>query len=112
MVDANGQVLHYFGSPFRRDLRLSCGFFGPGGFLMARELVTKGARFDTNLSILEDLDFFAQLSDLTQFTYIDRAVQRYWSETGNSGAGIGPNEDRERLNQALAYIHRKHAPQG
>ena len=106
VVDSAGRVMHYFGSPFQRELRFTCGFFGLGSFVMGRELAGK-ARFDTQLDLLEDLDFFAQLAELTPFTYIDQPVQRYWSDAGTSGAGIGANDDPARIGRALEYIHRK-----
>ena len=106
VVDREGRVMHYFGSPFRREERFTTGFFGLGTLIMGRELAGK-ARFDTGLDLLEDLDFFAQLADLTTFTYIDTPVQRYWSDAGTSGAGIGANDDPARVTRALEYIHRK-----
>jgi hypothetical protein len=106
VVDNTGRVMHYFGSPFRPEMRFTSGFFGLGTMLMGRELA-RTARFDPQLDLLEDLDFIAQLHELTSFTYIDQPVQRYWSDAGNSGAGIGANDDPARVTRALEYIHRK-----
>ena len=107
IVDKEGRFVNLYGSPFRPEMRFSCGFFGVGAFAMSRELVALGVRFDTNLEILEDLEFFAQCSALTTFTYVDRVVHRYWSDAGTSGAGFGGNEDPARIRGALSYIHRK-----
>jgi glycosyltransferase involved in cell wall biosynthesis len=110
VVDGSGRVLHYYGGPFRREMRLACGFFSVGAFVMSRALVSQGARVDPNLEILEDLEFFAQLSELTDFTYLDQPVHRYWSHAGTSGAGLGANEDPQKIGRALAYIKRKWEP--
>lgn len=107
VVDASGKVLHYYGSPFQRDKRLAVGFFAFGAFVMSRDLVARGARLDANLDLLEDLEFFAQLSELTSFAYVDRTVHRYWSHAGTSGAGLGANEDPVKIKRALDYIQGK-----
>lgn len=107
VVDESGKLLHYYGSPFQRDKRLACGFFAFGAFVMSRELVARGARLDPNLELLEDLEFFAQLSELTEFAYLDQPVHRYWSSAGTSGAGLGANEDPRKIGRALDYIQRK-----
>jgi glycosyl transferase family 2 len=107
VIDAQGKPLSLFGSAYRKELRLDCGFLTPGAFLMARGLVERGLRFDPELDILEDMEFFIQCSEVTQLTFIDLPVHGYWSESGTSGAGGVGNADPRRIQRALQYIARK-----
>jgi glycosyltransferase involved in cell wall biosynthesis len=107
IVDAQGREVQRLGSPYRKEMRLDCGFLTPGDFMMRRSLVERGARFDPALEILEDMEFFIQCSELTDLVFIDVPVHRYWSAAGDSGAGGAGNTDPVRLRHALGYIAAK-----
>jgi glycosyltransferase involved in cell wall biosynthesis len=107
VVDAQGRQIQRLGSPYRKEMRLDCGFLTPGDFLMRRSLVERGARFDPALEILEDMEFFIQCSELTDLVFVDVPVHRYWSAAGDSGAGGTGNTDPARLRRALGYIAAK-----
>jgi len=109
VVDAEGRAVQRLGSPYRKEMRLDCGFVATGSFLLRRALVEQGARFDPNLETLEDMEFFIQCSELTDLAFVDIPVLRYWSDAGSSGAGGTVNTDPARLRRALAYISAKWA---
>ena len=106
-VDANGAPLKVYGGAFIPWKQLDCGFFQLGACVFSSTLVDEGARFDENLDILEDLEFFVQCAQRTRFVFVPKVVSRYHVMSGDSGAGLGPNLDPARIRKALEYIRAK-----
>ncbi|MGE5615379.1 MAG: hypothetical protein ACM3X5_00545, partial [Bacillota bacterium] len=106
-VDAEGASLQVYGSAFIPWKQLDCGFFQLGACVFSSALVREGARFDENLDILEDLEFFVQCAQRTRFVFVPKVVSRYHVMSGDSGAGLGPNLDPARIRKALGYIRVK-----
>ena len=71
--------------------------------LFSRAFVDRGIRFDESLATFEDWDFWLQLSAETDFAFTGKATAIYRAAAGESGAGAGPNLDREA---ALAQRNR------
>ncbi len=63
--------------------------------LFARDLLTSGCRFDEELDVYEDWDFWLQLSRLSTFVHCDQISARY-RHSGLSGVGLRPDPQRDR----------------
>lgn len=59
--------------------------------LFSRELVSLGCRFDPEIGIFEDWDFWLQVMQHTRFHYSGLVSTNWRADTGGSGAGIGSN---------------------
>ena len=93
---ANGRV-ETFGHPQgllplyqRNTMHLSTAIF-------ARSLLAAGCRFDVDLDIHEDWDFFLQLAQHTSFHFVPRQTFRWNADAGDSGAGGGSESGRHAL---------------
>lgn len=91
------------GGPFRRDLLLRSNYLCINAVLFHASLVREGARFDAELAMFEDWDFWLRLSRDADFAFTGHATAHYRLTEGASGAGGGANLDRER---ALAFRER------
>ena len=108
LIDAAGQARGTYGGPFQPWKQLYCGFFQFGAMTFSAGLVAAGARFDENLDILEDLEFFVQCAQLTEFLYVPQTLSCYFAAAGDSGTGVIASErDQPRVERALGYIRAK-----
>lgn len=98
LVDRSGTTTRFLGGgPFNRDALLRSNYLHVGAVLFNRAFVDAGTRFDESFPILEDWDFWLQLSSRGTFAYTGKATAIYSVDSGDSGAGGGANRDRERL---------------
>jgi glycosyltransferase involved in cell wall biosynthesis len=108
-VDPQGRQLFIYGSAFQPWRQLEAGFFQFGSVLIARSLIDEGVRFDENLDVLDDLEFFVQCAQRTTFAYYPAPTSRYYATAGSSGTGFGDNNDTARIDRCLEYVHAKWA---
>ena len=96
-------VQRLFGGPVSRAALLRSNYIAIHSALFSRAFVDRGIRFDESLATFEDWDFWLQLSAETDFAFTGKATAIYRAAAGESGAGAGPNLDREA---ALAQRNR------
>lgn len=68
----------------------------PTATMFHRSLLQDGARFDSEFEILEDWDFAIQCARLTEFRWLPEVTCIWHAGAGESGCGVGANEDREK----------------
>ncbi len=72
--------------------------------LFERSLIDEGCRFDESIDILEDWDFWLNVSQHTDFLHVDRVTACY-RNYGNSG--LGNRIDHTLLRSATARVYEK-----
>ncbi len=82
---AGKATLETFRQPFDRWLLMRDNYIPIHSMLFARSLLDGGIRFDERFAIFEDWDFWLQLSERTDFHYLDR-VTAFYRSGGTSGA--------------------------
>lgn len=104
-VDARGVEIAMICTPFDRRVLFRRNYIQIGAALFHRSLVDEGGcRFDESFEILQDWDFWLQLSEHTRFEFSGRPTN-IWSITeGGSGAGTGTNRDPDEVNRYGARI--------
>lgn len=70
--------------------------------LFDRSLLERGCRFDENLALYEDWDFWLQLAQHSEFVHIDRITACY-RNFGYSGFGLRPDERRIEAGRAALF---------
>ena len=106
MIGADGRS-RVFGGPFDRAALLRSNYLAIHSALFSRAFVDQGVRFDESLATFEDWDFWLQLSARTDFAFTGRPTAIYRADAGSSGAGAGPNLDREAVLAQRARLMRK-----
>jgi hypothetical protein len=107
LVDAAGRPQRVFGGPFNRPALMSSNYLAIHSALFHRSFVDAGCRFDEALPMFEDWDFWIALSRQADFAFTGRRTAIYRASTGQSGAGAGPNLDRERVLARRVRLMRK-----
>lgn len=94
VVDATGtRVIGTINEPFHRLQLLQKNYIPIHAVLFKRLLIEKGCRFDEQMLVYEDWDFWIQLSMHTQFIHLTTIGAYYRSLATSSGAGAGVNTD-------------------
>jgi len=94
--DDKGNVDGYFNLPFDRNRLLASNFIPIHALLFSHSLIGEGgARFDENMDVYEDWDFWLQLSLRTSFLHVDK-ISAVYRARGDSGVGLIANEDMQR----------------
>ncbi len=84
-----------FGGPFDRAVLFRSNYIAIHAAAFHRSMIDAGARFDESLSRFEDWDFWLQLVHRTDFAFTGQPTAVYHATAGTSGAGAGPNLDRD-----------------
>jgi len=111
-TDVSGKaVLETFQQPFDRLLLMKDNYIPLHSMLFARELVEEGCRFDEAFEILEDWDFWLQLSERTDFHHVDHCTAFYreggTSQTGGLADHLQRFDPEHRLGKARSAIYDK-----
>jgi len=94
--DDQGNVDGYFNLPFDRNRLLASNFIPIHALLFSHSLIGEGgARFDENMDVYEDWDFWLQLSLRTSFLHVDK-ISAVYRARGDSGVGLIASEDMQR----------------
>ncbi len=101
--DAEGHVTAIFNAPYDQRRLLASNFIPINALLFSRSLIGEaGARFDENLEVYEDWDFWLQLSYRTSFLHINKISAAYRA-LGNSGVCLIANKNIQRQGYELVY---------
>jgi len=114
MLDANDHQIGVLNDPYAR-LKLCAGnFMQMGAVLFNRSLLDDGCRFDEDMLLYQDWDFWLQLSTRTHFAHSPRLTNNWCVHSGQSGAGTGPNanlalqrEFEQRVKDKWQQWHRR-----
>ena len=99
-VDAGGVEIATIRTPFDRRVLFRRNYIQIGAALFHRSLVDDGAcRFDESFEMLQDWDFWLQLSEQARFEFTERATNIWSITAGGSGAGTGANRDADEVNR-------------
>ena len=107
LVDASGASQRVFGGPFDRRALFRSNYMAIHAVAFERSLAAEGCRFDESLEMFEDWDFWLQVSMRTPFAFTGRPTAIYPAAAGQSGAGSGPNLDRDRAIAVRERLMRK-----
>ena len=97
IVDAAGNTQRIFGGPFDRAALFRSNYLAIHAVLFERSLVAEGCRFDESFGMFEDWDFWLQVAMRTPLAFTGKPTAIYHAAGGESGAGAGPNLDREAV---------------
>jgi glycosyltransferase involved in cell wall biosynthesis len=100
-------VPRVFGGPFSRAALLRSNYIAIHAALFHRSFVDRGVRFDESLATFEDWDFWLQLSSQSDFAFTGKPTAIYRAAAGQSGAGAGPNLDRDAVLAQRERLMRK-----
>jgi glycosyltransferase involved in cell wall biosynthesis/LmbE family N-acetylglucosaminyl deacetylase len=90
------QITGCFNFSFDQRRLLATNFIPIHALLFSRSLIEKGrARFDENMDVYEDWDFWLQLSRHTSFLHVNKVSATYWAR-GDSGVGLLADEDMQQ----------------
>ena len=108
-LDSNGtgKRLQVFNEPFDRFRLLSENFIPMHAALFRKEVLQLGCRFDEDLILHEDWDFWIQLSQLADFLHLDKVSAAYRISTSDK-SGIW--YDNKRTYQAVLKVLEKWWP--
>ena len=104
----DGRVTDW-GQPFALAQLYERNFIHLSTALVDRALVQAGCRFDEELDIMEDWDFFLQCAQRTRFHFEPRHTFEWRADLRSSGAGAGGNADDERFARFRDRIYAKWA---
>lgn len=96
-----------FNNQFNALNLLHCNYIAINAVLFGRYLLEAGCRFDVEMEIYEDWDFWIQLSMQTPFIHFDGISAYYRCTQFSSGAGAGTNVDEALKEEGRAKIYEK-----
>jgi len=77
------------------------------GAAIHRSLIDEGARFDPAFPVHEDHDFQIHCATRTQFLFVDAVTCVWNAQSGDSGCGLGPNNNAAQRIEAVTRIRTK-----
>ena len=102
--DEKGHIRTLFNSPYDQRKLFISNFIPIHALLFSRALIDKnGARFDENMEVYEDWDFWLQLSYRTSFLHINKISAVYRVALGDSGLGLNVNKNLQLQGREFLY---------
>jgi glycosyltransferase involved in cell wall biosynthesis len=78
-----------------------------GATAIHRSLVEEGTRFDPQFPVHEDHDFQINCATRTQFCFVDEATCIWNAQIGDSGCGVGANDNVVQRREAVVRLRSK-----
>ena len=93
--------------PFNRLGLLQSNYIQIGAAIFSAQLLALGCRFDEELIMFQDWDFWIQASRWTAFAHTGTITSNWCAHSGKSGAGLGTNFNRETNEAYTKKVHDK-----
>ena len=94
--DSEKNLICLFNYPYDPEKLLITNYIPIHAVLFSRELIeVNNIRFDENLDVFEDWDFWLQVSRHTTFLHVDQISAIYHAQ-GDSGVGLAVNKDLQK----------------
>ena len=103
-------ILGTIGQPFDRLVLHGQNVIQIGAALFEPSLVEAGCRFDEDLHLFQDWDFWLQAAMHTSFAFSGADTNVWRAHAGGSGAGLGTNLDAGLTNEYRERLLAKWAP--
>jgi len=101
--DDIGNLLYTFNTAYNQVKLLVSNFIPIHAVLFSRDLIEENTiRFDENMDVYEDWDFWLQLSRLTTFIHVDQISAVYHAQ-GDSGVGLTADKDIQKLGREQLF---------
>jgi glycosyltransferase involved in cell wall biosynthesis len=110
ILGENDETLGSIGQPFDRLALHGQNVIQIGAGLFEHSLVEDGCRFDEDMHLFQDWDFWLQATMHTSFAYTGVDTNLWRAHTGGSGAGLGTNLNSDLTNQYHERLLAKWAP--
>ena len=94
LLDGQGRTIGELNCAWGRLRLCESNFIQMGAAMFHRSLLDTGCRFDERLIAYQDWDFWLQLSEHCAFAHTGAVTTNWCAQSGESGAGIGPNRSR------------------
>lgn len=114
LLDAKDRQVDELNDRYARLKLFAGNFMQMGAVLFHRHLLARGCRFDEDMLLYQDWDFWLQISRHTHFAHSPRLTNNWRVQNGQSGAGIGPNANRtlqeeyeQRVKAKWQAVHRR-----
>ena len=103
-------ILGTIGQSFDRLVLHGRNVIQIGAALFERSLVEAGCRFDEDMHLFQDWDFWLQAAMQTSFAFSGVDTNLWRAHAGGSGAGLGTNLDTKLTNEYRERLLAKWAP--
>ncbi len=102
----DGQIVRstVYNQPFRREKLWGRNYIPIHAVLFEKSLCNEGCRFDEQLDIFEDWDFWVQLSRYTEFVHLDQVTACY---RNYGSSGLGEKMSDEYLHKSTGVFFEK-----
>lgn len=107
LIGPDGEVKDLVGLPFDRSLMAHGPLHTFPAALIRSEVIALGCAFDEQMEISEDRDFFAQIAQHSDFSFVEQPTFNYFVEAGTSGTGQGGNRNSLRHIRFDRQLHVK-----
>ncbi|MFK5986540.1 MAG: glycosyltransferase [Pseudomonadota bacterium] len=91
-----------FNHEFNKPLLYIGNYLPIHSVLFSRKFIDQGIRFDPNLNVYEDWDFWLQIVQVSDFYHVN-TIGGFYTDSGDSTIGFGREKDKVRENQYLIY---------
>jgi glycosyltransferase involved in cell wall biosynthesis len=95
VLDHRDQVVSELNEPYARLRLFERNYIQMSAALFHRNLLDLGCRFDEDMLLFQDWDFWLQLAMHGDFAHTSTTTTNWRAHSGASGAGAGPNADPE-----------------
>ncbi len=101
-IDNKLETSSVFNEPFDKRRLRGRNFIPIHAVLFERSLVADGCRFDDQLDVFEDWDFWFQILQFTELVHVDK-ISAVYRNAGGSGLGLRQNKNSLRALRGKVY---------
>jgi glycosyltransferase involved in cell wall biosynthesis len=109
ILGERGELRGKLSVPFNRLALLKGNYIQIGAAMFSMQLMALGCRFDEELLMLQDWDFWIQSCRHTAFAFTGKQTNNWHAFRGGSGAGLGANHNTQAVDAYTQTVAQKWA---